>query len=169
MRSADVYPSKYLKAEEIDSDLMVTIKRIVLEELESKDGRKQEKPIAYFNELEKGLVLNKTNWSLIAKQHGDESDDWTGKQITLFVMDVEAFGEMVEAIRVKPQRRQAAPVKPVASAPAESGDDATITAYWSEVKKQGLERKQGLEFLNKHKLNFADALAALKSDSEVPF
>jgi hypothetical protein len=167
MRSADVYPSKYLKAEELEGDLTVTIKEVVMEELESKDKGKQNKPVVYFKEMDKGLVVNKTNWSMIAKQHGDESDDWTGKQIVLHAMDVEAFGEMVLSIRVI-QPRKPAVAKPAAAAvPVISEED--ITAYWTEVKKQGLERKQGLEFLNKNKQDFKLALAALQKADDVPF
>jgi hypothetical protein len=178
MNSSQVYPSRYLKSEELAEDITVTIKKVVLEELDSQDKGKQEKPVAYFNEVEKGLILNKTNWSLIAKQHGDESDDWTGKQITLTVMDVEAFGDIVSAIRVKPQRRTAAVGKVLASitkakqvvtpaAPVEDDSDA-VTAFWTAAKANGYDRKSGVELLESFNGNFAKALAGLQS-GDVPF
>jgi hypothetical protein len=105
MKGSEVFPSKYLKAEDLDEDVEVTIKKVVLEELEQKDGTKQQKPVCYFEEGPKGLIVNKTNWSLIAKQHGDESDNWIGKTVTLTTVDVDAFGDVVSAIRIKPPRK----------------------------------------------------------------
>ena len=173
MRSADVYPSKYLKAEEIDGDLTVTVKSVGLEQLENKEGKKQDKPIVYFKEIDKGMVCNKTNWTLIAEQHGDESDEWTGKQITLHAMDVEAFGEMVLSIRVKRPRKTAGkPVAPAAPEPTAADDDAAITAYWLEARNTGLDRKAALVILNKYKNDFGAALTAIKSGedgTDLPF
>src|SRR6266404_2681926 len=100
----------------------------------------QEKPVVYFQEIQKGFVLNKTNWSLIARQHGDESDEWPGHKITLFVMDVEAFGDIVSAIRVRPPRKTVPKVEGV---------------------------KKGLEILADNKNDFASALRFLESD-DVP-
>ena len=102
MKTGDVFPSKYAKAEDLDHDDEVVIERVVLEEFEDPQTKKKSnKAVCYFQRARKGLVLNKTNWGLIARQYGDESDDWVGKAITLTVIDVEAFGEVVSAIRVK--------------------------------------------------------------------
>lgn len=167
MKSGEVYPSKYLKAEDLgDDEPIVTIEKVVLEELESKDRGKQTKPVAYFKGLEKGLVINKTNWSIIAKQHGDESDDWVGKQIILFVMDVEAFGEMVSAIRVKSKR--AIPQVPGVKTGTElEHNGELITKYWTMTKQLGLDRKKGLEILQTNNGDFEAAIKTLESD--VPF
>jgi len=101
MKSSDVFPSKYMKAEDLDGDLEVTIEHVAREGLKDQAGHEVDKPVAFFEEFQKGLILNKTNWAMIAKQHGDESDDWNGKKITLTVIDVDAFGEVVSAIRGK--------------------------------------------------------------------
>src|ERR1017187_3965535 len=104
MKSADMFPSKYLKAEEFDGDALVVIEKVVVEKLKDPKTREEnDKPVAYFKDVDKGLVVNKTNWAQIAQQHGDESNDWKGKEITLTVMEVESFGEIVQAIRVKPK------------------------------------------------------------------
>jgi len=154
MRSGDVFPSKYLKAEELDEDVQVTISKVVLEELEQKDGKKQEKPVCYFEEGPKGLILNKTNWALIAKQHGDESDDWTGKKITLTTVDVDAFGDVVSAIRVKPPKKQ--------SRPANGKKPDLATAFWSAVKKAGFDLDAGKRIFEDAGGNFETALAAVE-------
>ena len=167
MKSSDVYPSKYLKSEELDNDLTVTIKSIDLEKLESKDGSMQEKPVVYFQEIQKGFVLNKTNWSLIARQHGDESDEWPGHKITLFVMDVEAFGDIVSAIRVRPPRKTVPKVEGVKKGLEVEQDGELITKYWLAVKAFGLDKKKGLQILAENKNDFASALRFLESD-DVP-
>ena len=100
MKSSDVFPSKYLKAADLDEDVELTIRSVVLEELKSEDGSEQ-KPICYFEEGERGLLLNKTNWNALAQQFGDESDAWAGKTVTLTVMDVQFKDKMVPALRIK--------------------------------------------------------------------
>jgi len=165
MRSGDVFPSKYLKAEELDEDVQVTISRVVLEELEQKDGKKQEKPVCYFEEGPKGLILNKTNWALIAKQHGDESDDWTGKKITLTTVDVDAFGDVVSAIRVKPPKKQSsgsAFPKADSPEPANEKKPDLATAFWSAVKKAGFDLDAGKRILEETSGNFETALVAIE-------
>jgi hypothetical protein len=103
MRSGEVFPSKYLKAEDIEQDSAVVIESVKLEKFTDPQTKKEtEKPVMYLVDVDKPVILNKTNWALIAKQYGDESDEWAGKRITLTVVDVEAFGDVVQAIRVKP-------------------------------------------------------------------
>ncbi len=167
MKSESVFPSKYLKAEELDDELTVTIKKVVMEEMESKDGRSQDKPVAYFKEINKGLVVNKTNWSIIAKQHGDESDDWVGKQITLFVMDVEAFGEMVNAIRVRPATKPRKGLASKAETEPEADKDA-IQTFWRTAKGYGLNQKQGLAILDQNGGDFGEATKFLEADNAMP-
>jgi hypothetical protein len=105
MIGSDFFPSRYLKAEEIAElcPMTVTIKEVVAEILKSRDkgNAEENKPVVYFEEIEKGIILNKTNWYTIAGMHGDDSDMWPGKQIALVVVDVDAFGDVVSAIRVK--------------------------------------------------------------------
>lgn len=170
MKSGEVYPSKYLKAEDLgDEEPTVTIEKVIMEELESKDRGKQNKPVAYFKGLDKGMVLNKTNWSIIARAHGEESDDWTGKQIVLFVMDVEAFGEMVSAIRVKPPRKAASTVAGLKTGTEVLANNELIQKYWTMTKQLGLDRKKGLELLQQHNGNFEAAIQMLESGDEIPF
>ena len=102
MKIGKAFPSNYLKADDLeDRDWPVTIKRVAIESIGQGED-KQPKPIVYFEELEKGLVCNKTNATIIEKMYGDETDAWTGKRITLWPNhDVEFKGELVSAIRVR--------------------------------------------------------------------
>lgn len=82
----------------------VTIKEVKQEIVQNQNG-KEECTVAYFVEDIKPLILNKTNGGMIAKVWGTPYiEDWSGKKITLKVKKISAFGEMVDAVRVSPER-----------------------------------------------------------------
>lgn len=101
MNIDDAFPSKYLKASDLPENgtQSATIEKVTIEEV----GRnKDKKPVIHFDNLDKGLVCNKTNANTIAKiANSREFEDWTGKTIHLYRAEVEFGGEMVESIRVK--------------------------------------------------------------------
>jgi len=102
----DAFPGKYLNAED-DSlaygDLEVTISHVASEHFEAREDKPaQDKLVVYFKELKKGLVLNKTNFKIIADLTGqDDTDNWSGAKVILTLMDVQSFGDIVTAIRIK--------------------------------------------------------------------
>jgi len=101
-----LYPSLYLGAVDLNGkDVTLTIRRVIVEDLKTERGT-EKKPVMYFeetkkNDKEKRLVLNKTNAMAIAAIHGNEVNDWTGKQVTFCPTKVSAFGKEVDAIRVR--------------------------------------------------------------------
>ena len=101
MKLTELYPSKYLKAEDFEEGqtMLVTMDHIEVEPL----GKKQEdKPVLYLRQNIKPLVLNKTNARKMADVVGSlETDDWAGSRVQLYATDVEFQGETVEAIRCK--------------------------------------------------------------------
>ena len=107
-----LFPSTYLCAADLQSkDVPLTVRRVIVQELENTGGEKEKKPLMYFEETaasaaksgskEKRLVLNKTNAKTIAGMHGPEIDNWAGKRITLYATTCESFGETVDCIRVR--------------------------------------------------------------------
>ena len=98
MKVNEAFPSKFLKADDLqDRTVKLTIDRVEMDEVG--DGRK---PIAYFKDAKKGLVLNVTNARAIATLAGDDMDTWTGTQIELFSTPVTFKGQVTEGIRVRP-------------------------------------------------------------------
>lgn len=96
----DAFPSKYLKASDLQgSTPTVIIDRVEIEEV-GKD--KDRRPCIYFQGKEKGVVLNKTNATNIGNAYGANTDSWTGKAVTLFTTWVDFQGQSVEAIRIRP-------------------------------------------------------------------
>lgn len=93
------FPSKYLKAADLGGrEFVLTIARVVVENV----GQPPEKkPVVYFNKAEKGLILNRTNAMTIAGAYTPETDNWSGKVVTLYSTRVKAFGSMHDVIRVR--------------------------------------------------------------------
>ena len=96
----EVYPGKWLKAADLDyGSRAMTIREYRLEEI----GQDMEtKPVMYFDDEDKGLVVNVTNDRRLTELLGDDSENWRGHLIDLYVTKV-AFGKKeVDAIRVRP-------------------------------------------------------------------
>ena len=97
-----MFPHDYLCAADLrEKEHTVTIESVSLADLQGDDGKKQKKPIVKFQGREKGMVLNKTNARFIAKLYGPQTDQWVGKQVTIYPTTCKAFGETVECVRVK--------------------------------------------------------------------
>lgn len=164
MKMNQMYPSKYLKADELgDSDHTFTISKIVMETL-GQGAEADTKPVAYFKEIEKGLVLNKTNASTITKiAASDDTDDWIGKKITCFATEVQFGADMVLSIRVRLPRAPATQFKQLAPTPG----GVTKEAAWALVLAHHNENRDAAEehwkqLRGKHGENFA----AIKADVE---
>jgi hypothetical protein len=101
MKISDLFPSKYVKAADLNGKpFTLAIKKLVIEEM-GHGTEKEKKPVLYFSNAAKGLVLNRTNAMIIANLYGDESDGWVGKRVTIYPTQVRAFGQMQDCIRVR--------------------------------------------------------------------
>jgi arabinogalactan endo-1,4-beta-galactosidase len=98
MRISTAFPSEYLKA----ADLQGHNIRVIIDRIEMRDVGDDHKPVLFFQNKEKGVVLNKTNANNIAIAYGDDTDEWTGKEVILFEAMVDFQGRSVAAIRIRP-------------------------------------------------------------------
>lgn len=81
-----------------------TIARVGLEMVVGTDGKKEECTVARFTEKVKPMILNVTNCKAIASMYGTPYiEDWTGKRIQLYTAKIKAFGEEVDALRIRPK------------------------------------------------------------------
>lgn len=108
MKMSEAFPSKYLRAADLQDRQHTLTMKLVQKETIADD---EKKPVLYFEKIAKGLVLNKTNAKTISNSYGDDSDGWEGKPLTLFTAMVDYRGDQVEAIRVRVPK-PAAPAKP---------------------------------------------------------
>lgn len=102
MKLGEVFTSNYLTSTDLhQQDVPVTITTVASKDFENDKGGKDMKLIIGFKELEKSLVCNKTNATTIGDIHGDETDEWPGKRITLYETEVEFGGKTTLGIRVR--------------------------------------------------------------------
>jgi hypothetical protein len=98
-----LYPSEYIAACDLhEKDTTVQIEKVEVETLVGTDGKKQAKPVLTFRGAKKRMVCCKTNAKTIAKQHGNDTDGWVGKKITIYPTTCQSFGETKECVRVRP-------------------------------------------------------------------
>lgn len=133
MKISKVFPSKYVKAADLDGKTVtLTILKVTMEEMTTHDNKKANKPVVWFEKATKGFVINLTNALIIANLYGDETDNWTGKRISIYPTRVKAFGQMQDCIRVREE--VPATAKPVAQAvhveeTTGLDDDEDVTDY----------------------------------------
>lgn len=82
-----------------------TIDYVREESVTGADGKKDDCTVAHFKERDlKPLILNATNCKAITKLYGTPFiEEWAGKAIVMRVQKVKAFGDVVDAVRIKPE------------------------------------------------------------------
>lgn len=112
----EMIESKYLKQSDVQDEIVVTIEKVGKANVAPKGEEPEFKWLVRFNEFPKPMVLNSTNIKRLAKAcASDDTDEWTGKQVVLYVdPDVEFAGNVVGGLRIRthkpaPQTRQVTP------------------------------------------------------------
>jgi hypothetical protein len=108
MKTSEMFPSKYLKGDDLKGTPTVKIASVV-SEVVGKDN--EQKHVVYFEGLQKGMVLNRTNSDTIEGLYGDDTDDWIGEEVQLFSMPVAFQGKVTNACRVRDPKRGKKTVK----------------------------------------------------------
>ncbi|MBQ9270416.1 MAG: hypothetical protein IJ206_13065 [Oscillospiraceae bacterium] len=86
-------------------EIVATISGVNQQDVIGSDGKKEVCTIVHFAEPIKPLILNTTNAKAISKVAKSEYiEDWVGHKIQLYVERVRAFGETVDAVRVRPTK-----------------------------------------------------------------
>lgn len=78
---------RFLAGEDFaEKTIELTVKRAVKEEaFNSKTGKNESVTVLYFNETDKGIILNLTNSRAIDRlMKSDKFEDWIGKKIPFF-------------------------------------------------------------------------------------
>ena len=110
----DVFPSKYLKAADLNGKpLTVTIVSAPLETLKNPEGKEQTKTILYLRGTKKLLPLNiKLTGTAVADVTGEgDSEDWAGHKIELYPAKTQMRGKTVDCIRVRAPEQPKSPTK----------------------------------------------------------
>lgn len=98
----------YLGAYSIEDgkDLILTIAYVRQEKVIGTDGKKEDCIVCHFSDKgAKPMILNVTNCKTISKLYGTPLiEEWAGKRIQIGIEKVKAFGDVVEALRVRAKR-----------------------------------------------------------------
>ncbi len=120
MKFSQMIQSKYLKKDDLDEDVIVTVRKFT-EQNVAADGQPEDKKwVLYFDEYEKGLVLNSTNIQLLQNATGASGpEEAVGKEIILYVDPNISFGgKIVGGLRIRAHHKVAAPIRPARAAKA---------------------------------------------------
>jgi hypothetical protein len=112
----EMIQSKYLRKEDVDGEVVVTVKKFGQVNVAQEDQPEDLKWAVKFAEFKKPMVLNSTNIQLLEKIGGsDELNDCIDKQVTLYVDPSVSFGgKIVGGLRFR------LPPKPSSQPPASS-------------------------------------------------
>jgi len=94
----------------------LTISSTSREEVQGSDGKKEMCFVARFAGSSKPMILNKTNCKTLEKLYGPYVEAWIGKRVIIKAEKVKAFGDVVEALRIKktvPQPEKAIDIEPI--------------------------------------------------------
>ena len=126
MKLSQAFPSKYLKADDLQGrSHNVQISHYAIEDVGT-DDKPVQKPVIYFSNAQKGMVLNRTNGESIGVVLGDEMDVWRGHTLELFPQRVQGPNGMVNAIRC----RVVLPQQPMMQTPPAPQQPTARTASW---------------------------------------
>ena len=97
MKFHDAFPSRFIKAADLDTDKVFTISEVTSESV----GDGVERRCLAFDGVSKTLPLNRCNWIRCSELIGKEDDSqWVGAQIRLVKKRVQFKGDLVDAVRV---------------------------------------------------------------------
>ena len=85
-------------------DMILTIKTVKNEQVTGPDNRKEECMVMNFIENVKPMIVNATNAKVIEKLYKTPYiEEWSGQKIQLFADKIKAFGDVVDALRIRPK------------------------------------------------------------------
>jgi hypothetical protein len=97
MKVSEAFPGKWLKADDLPKGkkVKVTISDVGIEEM---NGEK--KLSLFFEGKDRGMIVNTTNRNILVSALGNETDDWTGKEVFIYAQAVSYQGRMVQGLKV---------------------------------------------------------------------
>jgi hypothetical protein len=104
-----LYGSKYLSVADLkDGEPRHKIGKVEVAELREKNGTTKRKYVMWFEGVDKGLVVNRTNAKKLADAYSKQTQKWIGQAVQLYAEDT-TFGK---GVRVRPLRKPATPAEP---------------------------------------------------------
>ena len=157
-----ILTTDYLAGADLDDgkgghqEIVLTIAKAVREKVKDQNGNEETCLVLHWNESAKPMILNVTNSKTLAKLFkSDYIEDWAGKIVQIGTDKVRAFGEVHDALRIRPfppKKQEPGPtcsvcgkaITPVGKASvqdiverstAELGQ-STCVACWNQIKAE---------------------------------
>jgi len=102
-----VFNRDYLGSHDLDEgkDLIAIIDHVEIREVKDTSGKDGKCNVAVFTTNVKPMILNVTNCKAVKKFSGSNFiEDWKNIPITIYSVEVKAFGELVDALRIRPKQ-----------------------------------------------------------------
>lgn len=146
MKRSDAFPAKYLSKDDVPSPITAVIADVAVEDVNGDHG-KERKPVMTFADSVKPLIVNNVNWETLENAYGEDSDDWRGKPVEIYVDPSVMFGgRRVGGVRV---RIPAKPAPHVAQRPAAPPQAVSPLAAQHAQALDGMSRCIDLPALDK--------------------
>lgn len=134
-----------------NKELDVKIDKVLRQMVQGADGKKEECTVMFIPP-HKPMILNATNQKTLTKAIGSPFiEDWSGKVVTLFVARVKAFGDTVDALRIRPElasvkKPEFTPQHPKWPAAIQAIKDGSNTV---DLTLQGIEKSFSISDINR--------------------
>jgi hypothetical protein len=104
MKLDQLFPTRYATGADLNGKAFTfTVAAVSMEQMHSQPGKPAEaKPVLYFKETQKGIVLTRPLAMQIAEiLRSTDTDEWTGKKVTIYPQPLIVAGQHRVAIRAK--------------------------------------------------------------------
>ena len=154
--------SRYLRAVDVGESLKVTIANVTVDTMKAKGEEEKERGVVWFDEDERGLVVNVSLGQILRAMFGLNLQDWAGKRLELYNDTTVRgkSGKAVGGIRIKssPDIRQDVVVL-AGQSPFSRGTEYTIKAASTQTASDTDSVGDGdplRRALREHQLTVAD-------------
>lgn len=117
MDAREFLGGSYLKAVDITQPTVVTI-RDAAREVVGQGQQQETKVVVYFNEVQKGVVCNKTNLGALVQAFGADTDRWAGQRVELYRDTCLFQGRPTDCLRLRSAGGPPPPASAAAPLPA---------------------------------------------------
>lgn len=106
--------SRFLKKEDCDPPITVTIKTLTEENVAMEGQNPDYRWALHFDELDKPMILNSTNGQSVAEITGsEETDEWSGQKVMLYMDPSVMFGgKKMGGIRIRKPKKSTSKPEP---------------------------------------------------------
>lgn len=100
MKATDLFPSRWFKADDLDTPITATIRIIIREMMD--EEKQEQKGVIYFQEVQKGVVLKRMIYDELCEAfHEEDTDLWVGKKVQIYRGKTSYRGKVVPCVLVR--------------------------------------------------------------------